>query len=72
MIKWLTIVNYSQIECRENKNKSETEDEEEFLNWINILKVGSKPSLMWIDTNNEEVFWQPDTGATRNIWDEKQ
>ena len=39
---------------------------------IDILKISSKPSLMKIKTNGHEVLWQPDPGATCDIWDEKQ
>ena len=37
-----------------------------------LNKLGKGASLMRIKTNGYETLWQPGTGATRNIWDEKQ
>ena len=45
-------------------------DSEGDLKKIDILTLGNKVSLMKIQTNGQEVIWQPDTGTQRNVWDE--
>ena len=45
-------------------------DSEGDLKKIDILTLGNKVSLMKIQTNDQEVIWQPDTGTQRNVWDE--
>ena len=37
---------------------------------IDILTWGNKVSIMRIQTNGQEVIWQPNTGTQRNVWDE--
>ena len=49
-----------------------TDTDECNVSMIDVLSLRSKPSLMRIQTDGQQVVWQPDTGTQRNVWDEVQ
>ena len=60
-------------EAPEPPADSSTEDEDEHSFKVeDVKRVGNKPTLMRVKTNGVDVLWQPDTGATKDIWDEQQ
>ena len=53
-------------------NDTDTDTNECDVSMIDVLSLRSKPSLMRIQTDGQQVVWQPDTGTQRNVWDEVQ
>lgn len=52
---------------------SDTDDSSEsYVSKVDDIPKGQSITLMKINTNGVEMLWHPDTGATKNIWDEKQ
>ena len=62
------------VEERQQGDSSDTDssDDEEGRSFKveGVKKVSGKPTLMRIMTNGFETLWQPDTGATKDIWAE--
>ena len=66
-VKKQNIIAFDEYEVETTETDTDSEDD---LKNIDILTVGNKVSLMRIQTNGQEVIWQPDTGTQRNVWDE--
>ena len=64
-----------QVEDNTERDTSDTDssdDEGQSFKVEGTKKVSGKTTLMRVMTNEVEVLWQPDTGATKDIWDEPQ
>ena len=63
-----------QVEEKTADDSTDTDssDDEYACKVEGIKKVSGKTTLMRVMTNDVEVLWQPDTGATKDIWDEIQ
>ena len=60
--------NIKAVDDYEVETTESDTDSEGDLKKIDILTLGNKVSLMKIQTNGQEVIWQPDTGTQRNVW----
>ena len=63
-----------QVEENTANDNTDTDssDDEYTFKVEGTKKVSGKTTLMRVMTNDVEVLWQPDTGATKDIWDEIQ
>ena len=73
-VKPKTVNLLEATENREYENDSSSTDEEDEYNVSvihEVLHIGRNTSLMKVFTNGHKTMWQPDTGATKDIWDER-